>query len=180
MSTGGAKGANEQHGALRKGEGSGVGGIQFSRTTAVQDGRQARRPHRNLSQVLEPKHPDSKWARDLENSRMEEELRAGEEGVRSDIGEGSPVSKHSRIPDSEENDPGDEQLPGGPIPFRKSSNRRRAEGVHRRLGSSLHRLHCSDLFSHQRCEDKFMDNSSQENERVDAPEIRGARCLENT
>ena len=180
MSTGGAKGANEQHGALRKGEGSGVGGIQFSRTTAVQDGRQARRPHRSLSQVLEPKSPDSKWARDLENSRMEEDLRAGEEGVRSDIGEGSPARKHSRIPDSEENDPGDEQLPGSPIPFRKSSNRRTAEGVHRRLGSSLHWLHCSDLFSRQRCEDKFMDNSSQENERVDAPEIRGAKCLENT
>ena len=127
VSTGGTKRANEQHGALRKGEGSGVGDIQFSKTTAVQDGRQARGPHRDLSQVLEPKPPDSKWPIDLENSRMEEELRAGEEGVRSDIGEGSPASKHSRIPDSEENDPGDEQLPGGPIPFRKSSNQRTAE-----------------------------------------------------
>ena len=121
MSTGVAKGANEQHGALRKGEGSGFGGIQFSRTTAVQDGRQARKPHRNLSQVLEPKPPDSKWARDLENSRMEEELRAGEEGVRSDIGEGSPASKHSRIPDSEENDPGDEQLLVVPCLFAKAA-----------------------------------------------------------
>ena len=92
----------------------------------------------------------------------------------------SPASKHSRISNSEENDPGDEQLPGGPVPFRESSNRRTAEGVHRRLGSSLHRLLCSDLFSYQRCENKFMDNSSQENERVDAPEIRGTRCLENT
>ena len=170
MSAGGAKGTDEQHGALRKGEGSGVGGIQFSRTTAVQDGRQ----------VLEPKSLDSKWTRDLENSRMKEKLRASEKGARGDIGEGSPASKHSRISNSEENDPGDEQLPGGPIPFRESSNQRTAEGVHRRLGSSLHRLLCSDLFSYQRCEDKFMDNSSQENERVDAPEIRGARCLENT
>ena len=172
MSAGGAKGADEQHGALRKGEGSGVGDIQFSRTTAVQDGRQARRPHRKLSQVLEPKSPDSKWTRDLENSRMEEKLRAGENGVRGDIGEGSPASKHSRISDSEENDPGDEQLPGGLVPFCESSNRRTAEGAHRRLGSSLHRLLCSNLFSYQRCEDKFMDNSSQEDERVDAPEVR--------
>ena len=78
VSAGGAKGTDEQHGALRKGEGSGVGDIQFPRTTAVQDGRQARRPHRNLSQVLEPKSPDSKWTRVLENSRMEEKLRAGE------------------------------------------------------------------------------------------------------
>ena len=110
VSAGGAKGTDEQHGALRKGEGSGVGDIQFPRTTAVQDGRQARRPHRNLSQVLEPKSPDSKWTRGLENSRMEEELRAGEKGARGDIGEGSPASKHSRISNSEENDPGDEQL----------------------------------------------------------------------
>ena len=180
VSAGGAKGTDEQHGALREGERSGVGDIQFPRTTAVQDGRQARRPHRNLSQVLEPKSPDSKWTRDLENSRMEEKLRAGEEGARGDIGEGSPASKHSGSSNSEENDPGDEQLPGGPVPFRESSNRRTAEGVHRWLGSSLHRLLCSNLFSYQRCENKFMDNSSQENERLDAPEIRGARCLENT
>ena len=53
VSAGGAKGTDEQHCALRKGEGSGVGEIQFPRTTAVQDGRQARRPHRNLSQVLD-------------------------------------------------------------------------------------------------------------------------------
>ena len=140
MSAGGAKGTDEQHGALRKGEGSGVGGVQFSRTTAVQDGRQARRPHRNLSQVLEPKSPDSRWTRDLENSRVEEKLRAGEKGAGGDIGEGSPAGKHSRIPNSEENDPGDEQPPGGPVPFRESNNRRTAEGVHRRLGFSLHRL----------------------------------------
>ena len=137
MSAGGAKGADERHGALQKGEGSGVGGIHFSRTTAVQDGRQARRPHRSLSQVLEPKSPDSKWTRDLENSRVEEKLRAGEKGARGDIGEGSPAGKHSRIFNSEENDPGDEQPPGGPVPFRESSNRRTAEGVHRRLGSSI-------------------------------------------
>ena len=31
----GAEGTNEQHGALRKSEGSGVDGIQFPRTTAV-------------------------------------------------------------------------------------------------------------------------------------------------
>ena len=39
VSAGGAKGTNEQHGALRKGEGSAVGDIQFPRTTAVYDGR---------------------------------------------------------------------------------------------------------------------------------------------
>ena len=44
VSAGGAKGTNEQHGALWKGEGSRVGGIQFSRTTAVPDGGQARGP----------------------------------------------------------------------------------------------------------------------------------------
>ena len=111
---------------------------------------------------------------------MEEKLRAGEKGARGDIGEGSPTSKHSRVSNSEENDPGDEQLPCGPVPVRESSNRRTAEGVHRRLRSSLHPLLCSDLFSYQRCEDKFTYNSSQENERLDASEIRGARCLENT
>ena len=35
VSARGAKGTNEQYGALRKGEGSGVGDIQFPRTTAV-------------------------------------------------------------------------------------------------------------------------------------------------
>ena len=35
VSARGAKDTNEQHGALRKGEGSGVGDIQFPRTTAV-------------------------------------------------------------------------------------------------------------------------------------------------
>ena len=111
---------------------------------------------------------------------MEEELRVGEKGARGDIGEGSPTSEHSRVSNSEENDPGDEQLPGGPVPVREVSNRRTTEGVHRRLGSPLHRLHRSNLFSYQRCGNKFMDNSNQENERLDAPEIRGARCLENT
>ena len=111
---------------------------------------------------------------------MEEKLRVGEKGARGDIGEGSPTSKHSRVSNSEENDPGDEQLPGVPVPVRESSNRRTTEGVHRWLGSPLHRLHCSNLFSYHRCENKFMDNSSQENERLDAPEIRGARSLENT
>ena len=121
VSAGGAEGTDEQHGALRKGEGSGVGGVQFSRTTAVQDGRQARGPHRNLSQVLEPKSPDSRWTRDLENSRVEEKLRAGEKGARGDIGEGSPAGKHSRISNSEENDPGDEQPPGGPCLFARAA-----------------------------------------------------------
>ena len=55
---------------------------------------------------------------------MEEKLRVGEKGARGDIGEGSPTSKHSRVSNSEENDPGDEQLPGGPVPVRESSNRR--------------------------------------------------------
>ena len=35
VSARGAEGTNEQHGALRKSEGSGVDGIQFLRTTAV-------------------------------------------------------------------------------------------------------------------------------------------------
>ena len=90
------------------------------------------------------------------------------------------TNKHSRVPNSEENDPGDEKLPGGPFPVRESSGRRTTEGVHRWLGSPVHRLHCSGLFSHQRYKNKFMDDSSQEDERLDAPEIRGARSLENT
>ena len=47
---------------------------------------------------------------------MEEELRVGEEGARGNTGEGSPTNKHSRVPNSEENDPGNEQFPGGPVP----------------------------------------------------------------
>ena len=35
------------------------------------------------------------WARNLENSCMDEKLRASEKGTRGDIGEGSPVSEHS-------------------------------------------------------------------------------------
>ena len=79
---------------------------------------------------------------------MEEKLRVGEKGARGNIGEASPTNKHSRIPNSEENDPGDEQLPGGAVPLRDSSGRRTTEGVHRWLGSPVHRLHYSDLFSH--------------------------------
>ena len=52
---------------------------------------------------------------------MEEELRVGEEGARGNTGEGSPINKHSRVPNSEENDPGNEQFPGGPVPVRESS-----------------------------------------------------------
>ena len=37
---------------------------------------------------------------------MEEKLRVGEKGARGNIGEGSPTNKHSRVPNSEENDPG--------------------------------------------------------------------------
>ena len=79
---------------------------------------------------------------------MEEKLRVSEKGARSNIGEGGPTNEHSRVPNSEENDPGDEQLPGGPVPVRESSDRRTTEGVHRWLGSPVHRLHCSGLFSH--------------------------------
>ena len=180
MSARGAEGTNEQHGALREGEGSGVGRVQFPWTTAMPDGRQARGPNRNLPQVLELESLDSQWARNLENPYMDEKLRVSEKGARGDIGERSPTNEHSRVPHSEENDPGDEQFPGCPVPLRENHNRSTAEGVYRRLGSALHRLHCSDLFPYQRCEDKLMDDSSQENERVDAPEIRSAKCLEST
>ena len=95
MSARGAKGTNEQHGALWKGEGSGVDRVQFPRTAAMPDGRQARGPHRNLPQVLELESLDSQWARNLENSCMDEKLRASEKGTRGDIGEGSPAREHS-------------------------------------------------------------------------------------
>ena len=75
VSARGAKGTNEQHGALRKGEGSGVDRVQFPRTAAMPDGRQARGPHRNLPQVLELESLGSQWARNLENSCMDEKLR---------------------------------------------------------------------------------------------------------
>ena len=52
---------------------------------------------------------------------MEEKLRVGEKGARGDIGEGSPTSKHSRVSNNEENDPGDEHLPGGPVPVARAA-----------------------------------------------------------
>ena len=112
VSARGAEGTNEQHGALREGEGSGVGRVQFPWTKAMPDGRQARGPHRNLPQVLELESLDSQWARNLENSCMDEKLRVSEKGARGDIRERSPTNEHSRVPHSEENDPGDEQFPG--------------------------------------------------------------------
>ena len=79
---------------------------------------------------------------------MEEELRVGEEGARGNTGEGSLANNHSRVPNGKENDPGNEQFPGGPVPVRESSGGRAAEGIPRWLGSPIHRLHCSGLFSH--------------------------------
>ena len=58
------------------------------------------------------------------------------------------ANKHSRAPNGKENDPGNEQFPGGPVPVRESSDGRAAEGIYRWLGSPIHRLHCSSLFSH--------------------------------
>ena len=58
---------------------------------------------------------------------MEEELRVGEEGARGDSGEGSLANNHSRVPNGKENDPGNEQFPGGPIPVRESSGGRAAD-----------------------------------------------------
>ena len=31
------------------------------------------------------------------------------------------TNEHSRVPNSKENDPGNEQFPGGPVPVRKNS-----------------------------------------------------------
>ena len=89
-----------------------------------------RSPHRNLTQVLEPKSPDGEWTRGLENSLMEEELRVGEKGARGNTGEGGPANNHSRVPNGKENDPGNEQFPGGSVPVRESSGGRAAEGIH--------------------------------------------------
>ena len=79
---------------------------------------------------------------------MKEVLRVGEKGARGNTGEGSPANKHSRVPNGKENDPGNEQFPVGTVPVRESSEGRAAEGIHRWLGSPIHRLHCSSLFSH--------------------------------
>ena len=79
---------------------------------------------------------------------MEEELRVGERGARGNTREGNLASNHSRVPNGQENDPGNEQLPGGPIPVCESSGGEVAKGIHRWLGSPIHRLHRSGLFSH--------------------------------
>ena len=79
---------------------------------------------------------------------MEEELRIGEKGARGNTREGNLANNHSRVPNGKENDPGNEQFPGGPIPVRESSGGRAAEGVHRWLGFPIHCLHCSGVFSH--------------------------------
>ena len=180
VSASGAEGTNEQHGALREGEESGVGRVQFPWTTAMPDGRQARGPHRNLPKFWNLNPLTANGQEILRIPTWTKSFELVKKGARDDIGERSPTNEHSRVPHSEENDPGDEQFPGCPVPLRENHNRRTAEGVYRRLGSALHRLHCSDLFPYQRCEDKLMDDSSQENERVDAPEIRSAKCLEST
>ena len=39
---------------------------------------------------------------------MEGELRVGEQGARNDSGEGNFAQRRPRVPDSQENDPGDE------------------------------------------------------------------------
>ena len=48
---------------------------------------------------------------------MEEELRVGQKGARGNTGEGNLANNHSRVPNG--------QFPGGPIPVRESSERRR-------------------------------------------------------
>ena len=104
--------------------------------------------HRDLSQVLELESPDGEWTRGLENSRMEEKLRVGEKGTRGYTREGNPASDHSRVPNGQENDPGNEQFPGGPIPVCESGDGEAAKEIRRWLGSPIHRLHRSGLFSH--------------------------------
>ena len=79
---------------------------------------------------------------------MEEVLRIGEKGARGNTGEGNLANNYSRVPNGQENYPGNEQFPGGPIPVRESSGGDAAKGIHRWLGSPIHRLHCSGLFSH--------------------------------
>ena len=79
---------------------------------------------------------------------MEEELRFGEKGARGNTGERNLANNHSRVHNDKENDPGNEQFPGGPVPVRESSGGRAVEGIHRWLGSPIHWLHCSGLFSH--------------------------------
>ena len=79
---------------------------------------------------------------------MEEKLRVGEKGARGNTREGNLASNHSRVPNGLENDTGNEQFPGGPILVRESSGGEAANGIHRWLGSPIHRLYRSGLFSH--------------------------------
>ena len=62
---------------------------------------------------------------------MEEELRVGEKGARGNTGEGNLVNNHSRVPNGKDNDPGNEQFPGGLIPVRESSGGKAAKRIHR-------------------------------------------------
>ena len=98
---------------------------------------------------------------------MEEELRVGEEGARGNTGEGSPTNKNSRVPNSEENDPGNEQFPGGPVPVHEEQQREFTDGwdpLFIGYTAAVY-FHTSDI------KNKLMDDSSKEYERLDAPEI---------
>ena len=79
---------------------------------------------------------------------MKKELRAGEEGAREDTRKGNSACHSSPVPDSQENDPGDEKPPGGSIPVRKSRGRETAEGVHRWMGPLVYRIYSSSLLPH--------------------------------
>ena len=59
---------------------------------------------------------------------MEEELRVGEKGARGNTGEVNHANNHSRVPNGQENDPGNEQFPGGPIPLIASAAAERQQG----------------------------------------------------
>ena len=62
------------------------------------------------------------------------ELRTGEKGARNDSGEGNFAHRCPRVPDSQENDLGDEKPSGSPILGRQSCSGETAEGVNRMAG----------------------------------------------
>ena len=54
-----------------------------------------------------------------------------------------------------------------------------AEGVHRWLGSRVYRIYSNVLLPDVRHQDKLMDNTSKEDEGLNASKVRGSGHLEN-
>ena len=95
-------------------------------------------PHRGISQVLEPESGGGGQEGSFEDPGVDERLRIHEKEIVNDIRAGCPARCRPRVPNSEKNEPRNEQPHDSPLSTREINGGQAAKRINGRLGSFVH------------------------------------------